>query len=212
MVGMVETTVIRVTGAAAVVSGLAICAASYVESTLPTGCVGNQCAYRPERPSSTTADGLYTLALVLLVVAALGVGLVVMRLRGLGRLGSVAVGLIAVGALVAVVANVVQAAFFDGDLAAMPAVFLPAVGAVVLGFVLLMVVAIRARVVPPWAGLLVGASVLLVPFGNQENTTVLLDVPFGLALAVAGVALVRRLGAASSSEGNHGLGWHVEGS
>jgi hypothetical protein len=188
---MTNNLLARMTGVAAVIAGLAICAASYVESTLPIGCVDEQCAYRPQRPASVTADGFYALALVALVVAALGLGLLVLRRGRLGRNGVVAVGMIAIGAVVAVVANVVQAAFYDGDLAAMPAIFLPAVAAVVVGFALLMWVVIRARVVPLWVGVVVGLTVLLVPFGNQENTTVLLDVPFGLALTLAGALLVR---------------------
>ncbi|HET9840522.1 MAG TPA: hypothetical protein VFQ01_00810 [Nocardioides sp.] len=188
---MTNNLLARMTGVAAVIAGLAICAASYVESTLPIGCVDEQCAYRPQRPASVTADGFYALALVALVVAALGLGLLVLRRGRLGRTGVVAVGMIAIGAVVAVVANVVQAAFYDGDLAAMPAIFLPAVAAVVVGFALLMWVVIRARVVPLWVGVVVGLTVLLVPFGNQENTTVLLDVPFGLALTLAGALLVR---------------------
>ncbi|WP_151081957.1 hypothetical protein [Nocardioides cynanchi] len=207
---MFVQTVARVTGAAAVISGLALCAASYVESTLPVGCVGDQCDVRPQRPSSQTADLCYLVAFALLVVAALGLGVMVMRSRGLGRLGRVAVGLIASGAVVAVLANVVQTRFYGGDMAAMPAVFLPAVGAVVVGFVLLMVVVIRARIVPLWAGLLVGLTVLLVPFGNQENTTVLLDLPFGLALALAGVLILRQT-EATAPHRNRGRRAHVEG-
>lgn len=181
----------RVTGVAAVVSGLAICAASYVLSTLPVGCVGAQCDTRPQRPSSPTADAFYTLALAAMVVAACGLGLLLVRRGRMGRTGRAAVALVGLGAVVSVAANVVQSLFFDGDLGAMPAIFLPAVAAIVLGFAVLMVVVVRARLVPLWTGVLVGLTVLLVPFGNQENSTVLLDVPFGLALAVAGVLLVR---------------------
>jgi hypothetical protein len=54
MVAMKDELVARVTGVAAVVSGLALCAASYVECTLPIGCVGDQCNVRPQRPSSQT--------------------------------------------------------------------------------------------------------------------------------------------------------------
>ncbi len=194
---MTNSLVARMTGVAAVTAGLAICAASYVESTLPIGCVDEQCAYRPQRPGSATADGFYALALVALVVAALGLGVLVLRLGRLGRTGVVAVGMIAIGAVVAVVANVVQALLFDGDMAAMPGILLPAVAAVVVGLALLMWVVIRARVVPLWAGVVVGLTVLLVPFGNLENTTVLLDIPFGLALTLAGALLVRDAGAST---------------
>jgi hypothetical protein len=181
----------RVTGAAAVVSGLAICAASYVLSTLPVGCVGDQCDTRPQRPASPTADAFYTLALMAMVLAACGLGLLLLSRGRMGRSGRAAVALVGLGAVVSVAANVVQSVFFHGDLSVMPAVFLPAVAAVVLGFAVLMVVVVRARLVPLWAGVLVELTILLVPFGDLENTTVLLDVPFGLALAAAGVLLVR---------------------
>jgi hypothetical protein len=90
-----------------------------------------------------------------------------------------------------VAANVVQAWLFAGDMAFMPAVLLPAVAAIVVGFAVLMVVVLRARLVPLWSGALVGLTVLLLPFADLENTSVLLQIPFGLALAVAGVLLFR---------------------
>lgn len=188
---MDDRLVSRVAGAAAAVAGLAICAASYVESTLPVGCVGDECSYRPQRPGSSTANACYTLAFLMLVVAALGLGLLLLRRRLLGRTGTVAVVLVGAGAVVAVGVNVVQSFLLDGDLAAMPAIFLPAVAAIVAGLALLMVVVVRARLVPLWAGVLVGLTVLLVPFGDQENTTVLLDVPVGVALVLAGLLLAR---------------------
>ena len=191
---MNDSLVSRVTATAALVAGLAICVASYVESRLPVGCVDEQCDIRPQRPSSATANALYVLALAAIVVAAFGLGLLLVRRRRLGRAGLVAVVLIAAGSVVAVVANVVQSLVFHGDLGVMPAVFLPAVAAVVVGFGLLMLVVVRARLVPLWVGVVVALTLLLVPFGNLENTTVLLDVPFGLALALAGVLLFRARG------------------
>jgi hypothetical protein len=196
---MDDRMIARFTGAAAVLAGLALSAASYVQSTLPIGCVGDECSYRPMRPDSAAADACYVVTLVALVLAALGLGLLLLRRRALGRLGAVAVGLIAVGAIAATLANLVQAAFFHGDLHAMPAIFLPSVAAVVIGLAVLMVLVIRARLVPLWAGALVGLSVLLVPFGNEENTTVLLDIPLGLAMALAGALIVRRGAAAPTS-------------
>lgn len=76
--------------------------------------------------------------------------------------------MIAVGAVVAVVANLVQSTFYDGGLPAMPAIFLPAVAALVVGFAL-----------------------------------ILLDVPFGLALVLAGVLVLRPAHAATGSR-SHG--------
>jgi hypothetical protein len=200
----------RVTGVAAVAAGAALCAASYVESTLPVGCVGDQCDLRPERPDSATADVFYVVSLALLVLAAVGLAVLVLQRRRLGRLGTLAAGLIAAGAVVAVVANVVQSAFYGGDLPAMPAIFLPAIAALAVGFALLMLVVIRTRVVPVWAGVVVGLTLLLIPFGNQENTTVLLDIPFGLALVLAGVLVLRPPGAATGTR-NHGPHAPVEG-
>jgi hypothetical protein len=201
----------RLTGSAAVVGGLAVCAASYVDSTLPIGCVGDQCNYRPERPSSVSVNVLDLVAFVLLVASVAGLGLLVRRRRRLGRMLVTGVGLVVIGAVVAVVANVVQAVFFDGDLAVMPAIFLPAIAAMVLGLALLMVTAIRARVVPLWAGVVVALTLLLIPFGNQENTSVLLDIPFGLAWTLAGLLLVRRSGREATPLRNPGVGAHVEG-
>jgi hypothetical protein len=65
-------------------------------------------------------------------------------------------------------------------------------------------------VVPVWAGVVVGLTLLLIPFGNQENTTVLLDIPFGLALVLAGVLVLRPPGAATGTR-NHGPHAPVEG-
>jgi hypothetical protein len=148
------------------------------------------------RIARVTGNACYALAFV---VAALGLGLLRRRRKRPGRTGAVAVGLVAAGAVPAVVAHVAQALLFDGDRAAMPADFLPAVAAVVAGLLLLMVAVIRTRVVPLWVWALAGATLLLVPFGNQENTTVLLDIPFGLAVALAGTLVLRDATASTSA-------------
>jgi hypothetical protein len=56
----------------------------------------------------------------------------------------------------------------------------------------------------------VGLTLLMIPFGNQENTTVLLDVPFGLALVLAGVLVLRPAGAEMGRR-HHGPHVPVEG-
>jgi hypothetical protein len=42
-----------------------------------------------------------------------------------------------------------------------------------------------------------GLTLVLIPFGNRENTTALLDVPFGLALVLAGALLLHSPGHAT---------------
>ena len=143
-------------------------------------------------------------ALLLAAVLVLAAGIVglVSRVRAAGRLGKIGrVGLIAsaAGLGTVLVAGLVQALLVDGDFRAMPYFVIPAALAVVIGFVLLGVAILRSGVLPRWAGalLVVGAVALLGM--NEQNTQVLLAIPFGVAWAVIGALLWTRRGAARSA-------------
>ena len=172
-----------------------------VHALQPMGCVGDECDLpgRSMREGSPLGHALFITALLVLAAGVFGL---VSRVRAAGRLGRIGrVGLVASAAGVAtvVVAGLVQALLFGGDFWAMPYFVIPAVLAVVVGFVLLGVAILRSGVLPRWAAALLIVGTVALLGMNEQNTQVLLAIPFGVAWAVIGALLWTRRGAARSA-------------
>jgi hypothetical protein len=135
------------------------------------------------------AGALLTLALLLVVIGAAGLVVRVRRAGRFGRLGKTGIVVAAVGAALPVVGSLVQGVLFDGDYRLMPFFVIPGVLALVVGFVLLGLAVLQARVLPRWAAvLLVVGSLVMLGF-NDQNAQVLMAIPNGIAWMAVGYLL-----------------------
>jgi hypothetical protein len=100
------------------------------------------------------AGVLLTLALLLVVVGMAGL---VIRARHLGRfgvLGKTGAVVAAVGAALPMIGGLIQGILYGGDYPLMPYFVVPGVLALVVGFVLLGIAVLLARVLPRWTAAL----------------------------------------------------------
>ena len=168
-------------GALFVVSAIVI-------SSMPRGCIGDECGTRPMRETGA-AGALLMLALLLVVVGMAGL---VVRARHAGRfgaLGKTGAVVAAVGAALPMTGGLIQGIFYEGDYPLMPYFVVPGVLALVVGFVLLGIAVLLARVLPRWpAALLVVGSLAMLGF-NDQNAQALLAIPNGIAWVAVGYVL-----------------------
>jgi hypothetical protein len=179
---------VRWGGLAAMLGGALFVVSALLIASMPRGCIGDECALRPMRDTGI-AGVLLMLALLLVVVGAAGLVVCVRRAGRLGRLGKTGIIVAAVGAALPVIGGLVQGVLFDGDYPLMPFFVIPGVLALVVGFVLLGLAVLQARVLPRWAAvLLVVGSLAMLGF-NDQNAQALMAIPNGKAWMVVGYAL-----------------------
>lgn len=124
---------VRWSGAAFVVGGFAWIVAVALHGSKPRGCVAGECLSASMRQGDPAVGILMLSAIVFILVGAGGL-LSLVRRSGRGRrLARVGAGLAGVGAVVIVVASVVQALLFAGDLPDMPTFVISGILAVVVG-------------------------------------------------------------------------------
>ncbi len=159
-----------------------------VIASMPQGCIGDECASRPMRETGA-AGALLMLALLLVVIGAAGL---VIRARDTGRFGSLGkTGIVlgAVGAALPVIGSVIQGILFDGDYPLMPYFVIPGVLALVVGFVLLGLAVLQAKVLPRWAAVLLIVGTLAMLGFNDQNARALMAIPNGFAWVAVGYVL-----------------------
>lgn len=178
---------VRGSAVASIAGGLLLIAACVYRSTLPRGCIGDECLTQPQRGDTSLGVLLATAAALLLVAAGIGLLVQLHRSRRLGLLGGVGLALAGLGSA-SLVAGGVAAGIFGPDFEAMPAFVIPGVALVALGMVVLAVALLRSHYLPVRASvaLLVGAALLVLV--NEQTAAVLFAVPFGLAWVLVGVA------------------------
>ena len=179
---------VRWGGLAAMPGGALLVVSALLIASMPRGCIGDECAARPMRDTGIVG-ALLMLALLLVVI---GVAGLVIRARNAGRFGvlgktGAAVG--AVGVALPVIGSLVQGILYDGDYPLMPYFVIPGVLALVVGFVLLGIAVLRARVLPRWAAVLLVVSSLAMLGFNDQNAQALMAVPFGVAWMAVGYVL-----------------------
>ena len=179
---------VRWGGLAAMLGGALLVVSALLIASMPRGCIGDECAARPMRDTGIVG-ALLILALLLVVIGMAGL---VIRARNAGRFGvlgktGAAVG--AVGVALPVIGSLVQGILYDGDYPLMPYFVIPGVLALVVGFVLLGIAVLRARVLPRWAAVLLVVSSLAMLGFNDQNAQALMAVPFGVAWMAVGYVL-----------------------
>ena len=179
---------VRWGGLAAMLGGALLVVSALLIASMPRGCIGDECAARPMRDTGTVG-ALLMLALLLVVIGMAGL---VIRARNAGRfgvLGKTGATVGAVGVALPVIGSLIQGILYDGDYPLMPYFVIPGVLALVVGFVLLGIAVLRARVLPRWAAvLLVVGSLAMLGF-NDQNAQALMAVPFGVAWMAVGYVL-----------------------
>jgi hypothetical protein len=160
-----------------------------IHASKPRGCVADECAFRPMRETGALDGILLLLSLLLFAVGVAGLVVLARRVGRFGKMGKTGVVIGSVGAALIVIASLIQAVFFGGDFPLMPFFVLPGLLAVVVGFVLLGVAILRARVLPRWAAavLIVGALAMLG--ANEQTAWVLMSIPLGIAWVAVGYLL-----------------------
>ncbi len=195
--------VVQWSGPLLMLGGALWAAWAIVHAFQPIGCVGDECSLpgRSTREGSPLGHALLIAAVLALVVGVVGL---VSHARALGRFGRIGgVGLVAGGAgiVTLIMASLVQAIFFNNDFWAMPYFVIPAVLALVIGCVLLGVAILRSGVLPRWAAALLIIGTLALLGMNEENTQVLLAIPFGVAWAMIGYVLWSQHGGMRTAPG-----------
>jgi hypothetical protein len=137
-----------------------------------------------------TLDGvLALLAVLLLTVGVAGLVTHARHAGRFGRLGSIGLATGAVGAALLVIGGLIQAVFSGGDFPLMPFFVLPGMLALVVGFLLLGLALLWARVLPRWAAALLVVGALAMLGFNDQNWQALMAIPFGIAWVAVGHSL-----------------------
>jgi hypothetical protein len=175
-----SASIVRWTGLAAMFGGTLFVVSAVVISSMPRGCIGDECGTRPMREPGA-AGALLMLALLLVVVGMAGL---VIRARHAGRfgaLGKTGAVVAAVGAALPMIGGLIQGIVYGGDYPLVPFFVVPGV---LLGIAVLL-----ARVLPRWkAVLLVVGSLGMLGF-NDQNAQALLAIPNGIVWVAVGYVL-----------------------
>ena len=150
-------------GLAAMLGGALWVIGNVVHASRPRGCIAEECALRPMRETGVLEGILMLLSLVLFVAGAAGLVVLARRSGRFGRMGNAGIVIGAFGAVVLMIAGLIQALFFGGDFPLMPGFVIPGVLAMILGFAVLGIAVLRAGVLPRWVAVLfiVGALAML---------------------------------------------------
>lgn len=180
------------TGAGAVVGGTAWVAGCLVLSSLPEGCVGDECLIRPQRSWSMLATSLVFLGFGFMAVSALGMSVLALRASGPGRsrLARAAVLVGAAGVTLLVTGGVLAALELPGMEDAMPGFVVPGLALCVVAAVLTAWLVVRTGVLPPWVGAVLAVGAATALGANEQKDSILLAAPAGAAWALAGVVLL----------------------
>lgn len=174
-------------GSAAILGGLFCAVAAVLHSLQPVGCVLAECdAGKSMRSGTPLVGALGTAATLLILVGIAGLTVLASKEGRHVKLAKVGLASTLVGFALLAVAGLIQAFFFAGDFPGMPYFVVPGLLAVVTGLVLIGIFIIRSRVLPKWLGVFLVVSSLALLAANEQAQTVLLAIPFGVAMMVAG--------------------------
>jgi hypothetical protein len=188
---MVDRRLARLAGASAVIGGSAWVVAIVIHALQPEGCVGDQCFVRPQREATAGTSWLMVVASAALLVFLLALLALLARIGELGWTGVAGVASCALG--IAALFVMALPAIRD-QVRPLPGLIAVAVGLALVGWAVL-----RSSVVPRWAGIGLLVGVLLLTGVSEQNSRVLLALPFGTAWLVTGALLVQRSRELSSS-------------
>lgn len=177
----------RWSGVAALMGGFFCGVAAVLHSLQPVGCVLAECnGGQPMRSGTPLVGVLGAAASVLVLTGVVGLTVLARRAGRYPRIANIGLAGLLVGFALLAAAGLIQALFFDGDFPGMPYLVVPGLFAVVAGLILIGFFVIRSRVLPRWLGVFLVASSFALLAANEQAQTVLLAIPFGLAMMVTG--------------------------
>lgn len=185
----------RWVGAIAIATGAVWIITMVVTAAQPDGCVGDDACSAPgatPRPTPPYLAALSASTLVLLVCTSVGLVLMTYRLGRLSRIGKIGAALTGFGVVWLCCGLAVQALWPDAAEDLMPAFVVPGVMSVLAGVLLIAIAVMRSGLLPLWVGVLLIAGAVIGIGTNDENWRILLLVPLGAGLLVAGVVLWTR--------------------
>lgn len=181
---MINARLVQAAGACAVIGGSAWVGAIVVHALQPMGCVGDECLVRPQRAATTATSWLVVLAGIAMAAFFLALLALLTRSGDLGWTGIAGVAACGLGTAALALMGLPQ---FREQLRPLPGLVAITVGLALVGWTVL-----RSRVVPIWAGIGLLVGVLLLAGVNEQNSRVLLALPFGMALLATGGALIQQ--------------------
>lgn len=172
---------------AAILGGLFCVAAAVLHSLQPVGCVLAECdAGKPMRSGTPLVGALGTAATLLILIGIAGLAVLANKEGRHVRLAKAGLASTLIGFALLAVAGLIQGFFFAGDFPGMPYFVIPGLLAAVTGLVLIGIFIVRSRVLPKWLGVFLVVSSVALLAANEQTQTVLLAIPFGVAMIVAG--------------------------
>lgn len=184
-----SSSLIRWSGLAAMVGGVLWTASNIIHASKPRGCIADECAFRPMRESGILDGILFLLALLFFAVGAVALMIRARQAGRFGRLGSIGVVTAMTGVALLVIASLIQTIAFNGDFRLMPYFVIPGALALIVGFLLLGIAVLRAKVLPRWVALLLIIGSLTMLGFNEQNAQTLMAIPFGIAWTAVGYTL-----------------------
>lgn len=175
----------RWSGTAAMLGGVLWVASAILTALKPRGCIAEECAFRSMRQGGVLDGVLFIAAVLLLAAGCAGLVSHARRRGGLGRLSRLGLYAVVAGAALGFI-GVSLNAWASG---LVPFFVIPALFAVVVGFLLLGVAAVRSKALPPWAGVLLAGGTLSMLGANDQDLRVSMVIPFGLAWIAVGYAM-----------------------
>jgi hypothetical protein len=180
----------RGSGLLFMIAGALWVAWAIVHNMQPQGCVGSECSLpgRHMREGGPVDNTLITLSIVALVAGVIGL-LIRARATGqFGRLGRVGLVLSGVGAATFLLTGIAADLFIPGDFP-LPLSVVPELLALLIGFILLSIEIMRIGLLPRWCLALIIIGALSFIGADEQNSTILRAIPFGLACIVVGYVL-----------------------
>lgn len=125
-------------------------------------------------------------AAILILIGLAGLAMLARRSGRPNKLAAAGLVSGAGGLFLLMLGGLIQATLFNGDFPWMPLFVLPGVLGMILGFVLIGVFILGSGELPRWLGVLLIVTTVLLLGANEQASTVLLAIPFGLSMVIVG--------------------------
>jgi hypothetical protein len=181
---MINARLAQAAGACALIGGSAWVVAIVIHALQPIGCIGDECLVRLPREATTGTSWLVLMVAAAMVAFLLALLALLARSGDLGWTGIAGVAACGLGIAALALMELPQ---FREQLRPLPGLVAITVGLALVGWTVL-----RSRVVPTWAGIGLLVGVLLLAGVSEQNSRVLLALPFGMAWLATGVVLMQR--------------------